>query len=347
MLKNVLAAAAFAALLPATALAQSEDFTAYEKQLYEAAKAEGEVIWYTSQFTTEMSESACQLFMKRYEGIKCSPVRATGGVTFQRVMQEVQAGAVQGDVFSTNDQSDLLELKKLNALEKFLPQSVEFMSPVLKPMNDDEGYFFVSSVSPYGIAYNTNLVKEEDAPKSWSDLTDPKWKDQVAISHPSFSGSAGLWTLAMKNLFGWEYFEKLNEGNPQIGRSTADGYNLVVSGERKIAVTAIALSRQGEAEGQPVTTVVPSEGLMLPPSGTGVLAGAPHPNAAKLFAEFMLSEEYSVWLRDLKRYPLRAGVDTAEGIEPLDTSKVITVPVTDAVQGLPEVQDKFRDIFGI
>ncbi|WP_309083000.1 extracellular solute-binding protein [Chelativorans sp.] len=346
MLRNVLAAAALA-MSPFCAHAQQAELTDSERQLYEAAKAEGEVIWYTSQFTTEMSEAACGLFMERYEGIKCSPVRATGGVTFQRVMQEVQAGAVQGDVFSTNDQSDLIELKKLNALEKFMPQSAEAMSPVLKPMNDSDGYFFVSSVSPYGIAYNTNLVSAEEAPKSWADLNDPKWKDQIAIAHPSFSGSAGLWTLAMSDRFGWEYFDTLAELNPQIGRSIADGYNLIVSGERKVAVTAIALSRQGEAEGQPVATVVPEEGLMLPPSGTAVLAGAPHPNAAKLFAEFMLSQEYSEWLVSLKRYPLRSGVQPAEGIDPLDTGKVITVPAEEAMQGLVDIQEKFRETFGI
>ncbi|WEX11172.1 extracellular solute-binding protein [Chelativorans sp. AA-79] len=347
MLKQTLSLVLMAALSPLAAHAQSENFSEHEQALYEAAKEEGEVIWYTSQFTTEMSEAACELFMKRYEGITCSPVRATGGVTFQRIMQEVQAGAVQGDILSTNDQTDLIELKKLDALEQFVPNGIETMSPVLKGMNDSDGYFFVSSVSPYGITYNTNLVSEEEAPKSWSDLLDPKWKDQVAIAHPGFSGSAGLWTLAMRDLYGWEYFEKLEVGKPQIGRSIADGYNLVVSGERKVAVTAIALSRQGAVDGQPVATVTPSEGLMLPPSGTAILAAAPHPNAAKLFAEFMLTEEYSVWLRDLQRYPLHADVDTAEGIDPLDPDKVLIVPAQEAIEGLAEVQEKFRDTFGI
>jgi iron(III) transport system substrate-binding protein len=347
MLKKVLTLGLLATVWAMPAYAQTESFSDYEKTLYEAAKAEGSVVWYTSQFTAEISDAACKLFAARYAGVDCQSVRATGAVTFQRVMQEVQAGAVQGDIFSTNDQTDLLELMKVDALEQFAPRNLEFMSPVLTAMNESDGYFFVSSVSPFGIAYNTNLVTAEDAPKSWQDLLDPKWKDQIAIGHPGFSGSTGLWTLALRELYGWEYFEKLNEGNPQVGRSTADGYNLVVSGERKIAVTPISLPLAGSLEGQPVGTIYPTEGIMLPPSGTGILAKSSHPNAAKLFAEFMLSQEYSEFLRDLRRYPLRGDVTTAEGVEPLDSVKTLIVPLDEAVIGVVEVQEQFRDTFGI
>lgn len=332
---------------PFTAAAQDTAFSAEEQQLYDAARTEGEVIWYTSQFTTEMSESACKLFTDRYADINCSPVRATGGVTFQRVMQEIQANFVQGDLFSTNDLTDMEELKRMNGLMPFRPQNIDAMTPALSAMNDPEGHYFISNISPYGIAYNTNLIAAEDAPKTWQDLLDPKWDNKIALAHPGFSGSAGLWVLAMRDMYGWEYLEKLNALHPQIGRSTSDGYNLVVSGERAIAITPVALALEGARTGQPVAAIYPEDGVVLPPSGTGVLAGAKHPNAAKLFAAFMLSEEYSQWLSGLNRQPILASVKTADGIAALSDVKSVAVPIQDAMSGIAEATEKFRDIFGI
>lgn len=337
----------FVIAAPFAALAQDPTFTAEEQALYDAALSEGEVIWYTSQFTTEMSETACALFTERYAGITCSPVRATGGVTFQRVMQEIQADFVQGDLFSTNDLTDLEELKRIEGLMPFMPQNLGAMSPVLAALNDPDGHYFVSNISPYGIAYNTNLITAEEAPKSWQDLLDPKWADQIALAHPGFSGSAGLWVLAIVDMYGWEYLEQLNALSPQIGRSTSDGYNLVVSGERSIAITPVALALEGARSGQPVMAVYPEDGVVLPPSGTAVLAGAKHPNAAKLFAEFMLSEEYSQWLSGLNRQPILADVPTAEGIAALSDVKSVSVPIADAISGIAEATERFRDIFGI
>lgn len=305
-------------LMPLTAMAQ--DYTAAEQALYDAAKAEGEVIWYTSQFTTEMSEEACGLFTARYPGITCSPVRATGNVTFQRVMQEIEADFVQGDLFSTNDQSDMEELKRVEGIMAFMPANTGAMTPALQEMNDPDGYYFVSSISPYGIAYNTNLVSAEEAPTSWEDLLDPKWQNKIAIPHPGFSGSAGLWILGMVDAYGWDYLDRLNALDPQVGRSASDGYNLIVSGERAIAAT---------------------------PSATAVLTGAQHPNAAKLFAEFMLTPEYSQWLSDKRRQPLLAEIPTAEGIAALADVPVIVIPRDQAQNGLVEAVDRFRDVFGI
>ena len=166
-----------------------------------------------------MSEEACGLFAARYPGVACSPVRATGNVTFQRVIQEIEANFVQGDLFSTNDQSDMEELKRLDGILAFMPSNTEAMTPALRDLNDPDGHYFVSSISPYGIAYNTNLVSAEEAPTSWADLLDEKWRNQIAIPHPGFSGSAGLWVLAMVDAYGWDYLEDLNALDTQIGRA--------------------------------------------------------------------------------------------------------------------------------
>ena len=84
---------------------------------------------------------------------------------------------------------------------------------------------------PVLIPYKTDKVKPADAPKNWSDLLDPKWKGQVSVGHPGFSGFVGTWVLQMKKLYGWDYFEELEKKQPQIGRSIIDTVTILAAGE--------------------------------------------------------------------------------------------------------------------
>lgn len=333
-------------LLPVTS-GLAQDMTETETALYEAARSEQGVTWYTSQLTTEQAEQVCALFSARYEGIACYPVRANGSSTLQRVVQEIQAGAVQGDVVSTNSVSDFEAFKELGGLAEYRPDNLSGMQPSLAALNDADGTYFVSGTSPFGFVYNTDIVAPEDVPTSWNDLTDPRWQNQIAIAHPGFSGSAGQWAIAMDRLYGEAFFEALAANNPQIGRSIADGYTLVTTGERSLTVTSLALGRDARREGMPVELVVPEEGMFLPPSAAGVLAGAPNPNSGRLFAEFLASTEFSEWLASMGRNPLRTDVATPEGVPDLTQVSVITVSVEESQENQQRVVDMFRDIFGI
>jgi len=341
-------AGAVSALMIAVSVAGAADLTEAEAKLYEAAKQEGSVTWYVSQTTTEFADGMCALFKQRYEGVGCDVVRASGQVIFQRIQQELQAGALQGDVMSTNDDGQMYQLKQQGALAQYAPENLAHMIPVLRDLADKENYWITSGVSPLVIAYNTNLVTAEEAPKNWTDLTDPKWKNQVAIGHPGFSGSVGLWTVAMDKLYGWDFFTKLEENKPQIGRSVADGHNLVVSGERKVALAPLSLiESDSRNKNAPIAAVFPEDGALLPPSATAVMKDAPHPNAARLFENFILGEEIAKYFSDDARYPLREGVPLAEGMRPLESYKTITIPIEEGTEKLQEVQTKFRDTFGI
>jgi len=339
------ALAAFLLWVPA-ANAQAS-MTEAEQKLYEAAKAEGSFNWYTSMMDSERTETFCSMFEKRYPGVDCNALRATGQVTFQRLAQEIQANAVQADVFSTNDLTDLIELQGSDSLMPYKPANTEFMIPSLRDIGDPQGRWSISMVSPLGIGYNTNLVKPEDAPKNWKDFLDPKWMNQVAIGHPGFSGSVSLWTVAMKNLYGWQYFEELEKNKPQIGRSVTDGRNLIVSGERKVALVGLNNLEEMSRNGSPVKAVYPPDGILVPPSGSAILAKAPHPNAAKLFAEYLISKEIAQFQADTLRYPIRSDVPMPSGIPSLTEIKTLFVPPATAGEEVQKVQDQFRNTFGI
>jgi len=341
----VLSSAAVALVMTAAVAA---DMTAEEAKLYEGAKGEGTITWYVSQYTTGEADALCALFTQRYAGVSCNAVRASGQVVFQRLQQELGANALQADVMSTNDAGQMFLLKKDNHLARFAPENLQYQVPELRELADSENYWITSGISPLVIGYNTNLVTEAEAPKNWTDLYDPKWSGQTAIGHPAFSGSVGLWTIAMRNLYGWEFFDKLNENKPQIGRSVADGHNLIVSGERKVALTPLPLVLQDSLlRNAPIKAVLPADGALLPPSAAAVMAKAPHPNAARLFVNFLLSEDAAQGDVKNLRYPLRSDVPPAEGVPPLDSYKKVMVPTEQGISDLQEVQSQFRDTFGI
>ena len=339
-----IAAAALSVLLAGAAHAQQ--MTEQETKLYEAAKKEGSIVWYVSQTTTEFADLACRQFNAKYQGVSCNAVRASGQVVMQRLMQEVKASAVQADVMSTNDDGQMVILDRAKQLAEYTPENQTYMIPALLKAGNG-GKWSITSVAPLGMMANSKLVKPEEAPKDWKDLLDPKWKGQIAIGHPGFSGSVGVWVVTMKKLYGWDYFEKLAKNQPQVGRSIADGVSLVESGERKIAVVPMTLAEGSKVQGRPTTPLYPASGLILPPGVTAIMAKAPHPNAARLFLEFLLSKEYSETLSKTARWPMRTDVKAPDGMPALDTTKLISTPTEEVMGQLKEVQQQFRDAFGV
>ncbi len=316
------------------------------KKLYDAAKKEGEITWSTSQSNAEYAEDVAKDFSKLYPGITVNMVRTTGQVQYQRLSQEIKSNTVSSDVYSTYEETHLVALKKDNHILSFKPEYAAGLSDTLKEIAE-EGYWYPTAVSPIAIGINTNLVKPDQEPKNWNDLFDPKWKGQVAIGHPGFSGSAGVWVMALEKMYGWSYFEKLAKNDPQIGRSIIDSVNLIMSGERKIAMVPIATILEHEAKGSPVKVIYPTDGTLVLGGSTLIPAKAPHPNAARLFMEYLLSKEHSIFTAAQGRIPLRADAPKPSLGLPLSAYKNFVLPTEHALANVNRIKEKFRDTFGI
>jgi len=109
----------------------------------------------------------------------------------------------------------------------------------------------------------------------------------------------------------------------------------------------MTLAEGSKQQGRPTTPLYPASGLILPPGVTAVMAKAPHPNAARLFLEFLLSKEYSETLRKTARWPLRTDVPAPDGMPGLDRTKLISTPTEEVMEQLKEAQQQFRDAFGL
>ena len=338
---------AAAAILPSRRAA-AQDMPAHERELYEAAQREGELTWYTGQLQAEPSEAVGRAFAERYPGVRCNVVRTTSQVAFQRLSQDARARVAQCDVFSSADYSHLTFLKREGRIMPYKPVNAAGLVKVARDSADPDGHFQVSYLALYMIGRRTDRVTEAEAPKSWRELTDPKWRDKLAVGHPGFSGAIGSWAIMMRAAYGDQFFRDLERNKPQIGRSAADPVTTLNAGERLIGVgipsaaTLFSISR-----GNPLSLIYPTDGTLLVPAPSGAIANAPKPNAAKLFMEFVTGPAYSAVVRQFSAESLRTEVPPPDGSRPLDEIKTITATPSQIENGIGEVKELWRDIFGV
>ena len=340
--RNFLTGSAIALMGLRPASAQADTIT----ELYAKAKEEGELTWYSVFWPSDRSEKHGALFSKAFPGIKVSVVRSTAQVAYQRLNQDLQASAANCDVYTTTDMGQFVALKDRAVLMPYRMKSIDLIDARFRNVDPDDAYQIVNATT-VGLAYNTNKVKPEQAPKSWKDFIDPKWKSQSVVGHPGFSGFVGTWVVQMTKLYGWDYFEQLAELKPHVGRSIIDTVTVLVSGERSIGASPMALAQRNASQGNPIALSYPEEGSVLMISGAAIMKNTRHPNAAKLFMEFMYSLDTAG--EDVEEFglPLRPDAPLPAGYKKLDEMKTIRPTIAEIIKGIPELTEKWRDTFGV
>ncbi|HEX4993388.1 MAG TPA: extracellular solute-binding protein [Methylomirabilota bacterium] len=318
-----------------------------EKALHEAAKKEKEFTWYTAHYNSETAAALCQGFEKKYPGVKCNYIRTTAQVAYQRLAQDQKAGIAQASVISSTDQSHYTKMKQDGWLQPYKPKNLPELVDAFRSFNDPDDLFTATAAGLVLITYNTSVVSPAEAPKKWTDLTDPKWKNKVSIGHPGFSGYVGTWVVQMRKLYGWDYFKKLELNKPRIGRSINDTVTMLNAKESIVAAGPSATTLESRAKGNPVAVVYPEDGALLMVSASGILKNAPAPNAAKLFMEYLLSREGNEVMVQQYQDPVNKHVKPMAGGKSIAEVKTIRPTAVEIEKGIPEVKELFRETFGI
>jgi iron(III) transport system substrate-binding protein len=346
--RQMIAGAAGAALGGVAARqASAQALPPHEAELYAAAKREGELTWYSGQLSAESSEAVGAAFTRQYPGVKVNVVRSTSQVAFQRLSQDMRAGVAQCDIFASTDISHSTFLKREGMYMQFRPKNIDGVIEAVRNL-DPDNYFHISYLGLYMMAYNKAKVPAAEAPKSWKDAIDSKWKDQVSIGHPGYSGAIGTLCVLLRKFYGWDYFKALERNRPQIGRSSQDPVTLLNAGERTVGLgVPIGTTLLSMSRGNPIELIYPTDGTLLVPSPSGIPKNAPHPNAAKLFMEFTAAPGFSKAAAEFFNLPLRADVPPPPGSKPIDQIKLVQ-PTTEEIEaGLPEIKELWRDTFGV
>jgi iron(III) transport system substrate-binding protein len=310
-----------------------------------AARQEGTLTWYIAQVDTETAERMGRAFSEKYPGIKVAVIRTTGQVAYERLLQDLKNYAPQCDVFSSTDIAQYPALKQRKALAEFTPQGAATLLPAFANLADP-GLYYPASATSHLLVYHKQNVAQADAPKSWTDLLDPKWKGRVATGHPAFSGCTGIWVLALRKTYGWDYFEKLAKNNPRIGRSGNDPLTLINAGECLVGPAPTSTAFQNVDKGNPIQPVYPADGATLCVGPSAVMANAPHPNAARLFMEWLLSDDFSKLSVANHGDPVHPGLTLTSGQKPMDEVPLMQLSIAEIAKGVPEVIEQWRDTFG-
>lgn len=274
--------------------------------LVEAAKDEGQVVWYTS-IPSERAEAIADMFSAEYD-IEVVVQRSGGEDILQKFLLEEEAGRVQNDVLTITDPAAFIDLKKQDALTCFVPRNFDAVPAYAK---DADGCWIATRVNAYVIAYNTQEVS--DPPTGFDDLLDSRFVGDVAYVNPSFSSGALIVTAGLAEDRGWDWFEQLAKSDPFVVKGNSDTMETVVTGERGVAafVNSTYVS-EAKAEGQPVEWVFPDDGDYLIPAPSAVVAGAPNPGAGKLLADFLLTDPVQQLMVDDGNYAAVEGKPAPE-----------------------------------
>jgi iron(III) transport system substrate-binding protein len=252
--------------------------------LIAAAKKEGHVVYYTST-DLPVAEKLAKAFEAKYPDIAVRVERTGAERVFQRIGQEYASNIHAVDVVNSSDAAHFIVWKREGVLAPFVPEDVAKFYP--PEHRDIDGQFASFRVWLSIIAYNTSLVKAEEAPKSFADLLDPRWKGKIVKAHPGYSGTIMTATYQMQRDLGWTYFEQLAKQNIMQVQSSADPPKKLDLGERAVMADGNEYNIfQMREAGRPVEPVYASEGSPLIIGPNGIFKGSPNPNAAKLFQSF-------------------------------------------------------------
>jgi iron(III) transport system substrate-binding protein len=304
-----------------------------DARLVEGAKREGRVILYTSLAPTESTPLA-GAFEKQY-GIKVELWRALSNQVVQRVITEGQAKRYSVDVIETNGpEMEMLAREKLLS-EFYSPHLADLPAAAIPPHRT----WFPDRMNFFVVGYNTAKVQRSQIPPTYEGFADPKWKGRIGIEATDTEWMATLIKMWGSDK-GMDYFRKLSAMKPDVRQGHVLLASLVAAGEVPVGLSMyssniVALQRKGA----PID-FVPVQPVVARPQGIGLAKNAPHPHAALLFADYVLSPEGQRLFESMGRVPASTRVKSA-----LDNFPFTTIDPVTVLDEAPKWEKLWNDFF--
>ena len=308
------------------------------------AEPSGEVMLYSSMQEAQLT-AIKEAFVAKYPTVDMKYFYSGGGKLVAKMATEAQGdGQIACDVVWLGDPSDYESFKANGWLEPYVSPETEHIA---KEYMEAEGYYTAGRLVTMGIAWNIGLVDEADAPKTWNDLLDPKWKDQIIMTDPAQASTTKYWMAAMMQSpkYGPEFFQKLRENGVELESGTTATHNRVADGSYMVGICLDYVSANLIAEGSPMNFHYTTEDVITMTSPIAMIKGCANEENGKLLMDFILSKEGQEVLVANNLVSVRDDVEMK-----VDTSAIaainMAVDYADLGANLQKYLDDFNKIFG-
>jgi len=311
-----------------------------DPKVIEAAKKEGQLVWYNT-LVQPHAQGLIDAFTKKYPFIKGSFWRGSATSVYSKLTLEARAGRYEWDTVSLTNPEFVWDLKQRNLITRYASPEREMFNDDVK---DQEGFWTGYYALPTGLGYNVRQVKKEQVPKAYQDLLAPVWKGKkISIDTEGQELLMGL-IQAWGKERAVDYLRKLAAQDPAFGRGNNKRIELASAGEFPLFIAFTHSTEANKIKGAPVDWVN-LEPVVMQIDSIMLGARSSHPNAGKLFIDFLLSQQGQEILQSNRRPVLRNGVDPDPPRLIRGFKRVVLHP--DRAQAAQESLKLYREIFAL
>lgn len=248
------------------------------------------------------SEKYKTLFDKFTEetGVNVEFLSMSSGEVISKIKAE--GGTPMADVWFGGGVDAFMAAKTDGILEQYKPEGFDKIKEGFK---DEEGYWISKGITVVGFLANNKILEDKKLPipKTWEEIADPKYKDEVIMANPAVSGTSFANVKGLLDKYGeekgWEYFKKLNNNIKFYGERGKDPQEKTIAGEFGLGIIPIDKSAFDEAEKNNLTAIYPEDGLCWVPEGVAIFKNSPNLEAAKKFEDFILRADIQQMIAEL------------------------------------------------
>ncbi|MBI4286990.1 MAG: extracellular solute-binding protein [Chloroflexi bacterium] len=298
-------------LVPASNLPPTSQDAAWQK-LIEAARKEGKLVMYSFSFTGDVGVQLAAAFKQQY-GISMEIVTGPGAQMIERIKVEQRTGQVLADVMEgSNTNASLAQQDGLSENYGELPVLREKDVWLIPPDTDPGRHIIYYSPLLTGPWINSNLVKKDEAPRSWRQLLEPRWQGKLIASDPDITPSPNVFFVMLRKHLGFDdkYFAELGKQKLALVPTAWQAPSALARGEAQLLIASPVLNVTPLLqEKAPVLPIDMEEGLFGRSQALNIIKNGPHPNASRLFLNWMLTKEgQAVQARAKTVLPLRKDI---------------------------------------
>ena len=330
----ILSILSLAALFPVRSFAATDSIA----ELHEKAKKEGGKLTLYAPLSSRSMEVIPPAFMKRFPGVTVDHIDATPDKLLARILTEARGGRVLADVYG----GSLAYVAQLSDQQLLVPLALPEAAAYSAQTKSD---FWVATDTQYYIAgWNTNLVKKGEEPKTFEDLTNPRWKDNLMGEPRDFQLLIGFAKRKYNNLEkAVDLFKKIAANQVQFHNGHSQLVEFLVAGQRAVCFTCYSHHFPPRMKkGAPIQSML-SEGAGEVGGVASILKGAPHPNAAMLWARWATSEEGQRVYAQAGETPAHANVEPLEKVRPV-AAYMLSI---EDIKEFPKFEKLWKEIFQI